>query len=255
MPSFDRVVTIGPPTKATYTATLAALEAPAHQINDGDPVANIDLPGEFAFANAQGLIQWFSPAPFTINRQRFADATDAVIVPPAAQAGEAVVGGVLPNADTFLGGHVRLYVAIGASTAPGLLLSFALDDVMVDDGVHTFGLSDYAWHYAAESVSDLTPFSNTRYTAEFDFVVRTRKAWAMLLDGGSYDTIVGEATAATTQTRRYRMRYAEVDTFQDLNDGDEAWNIVGVELEGRRRTMLVDVQRTLTAAERQVELT
>ena len=254
MPQLDRIVTIGPPTRATYTATVAALESANHQINDGDPVGNIDLPGEFGFSNAQGLIQWFSNA-VVLERTRFAAATDALIVAPAARAGDAVIGSALPTATTLLGGELRFYVARGGSLAPGLMFSFTLDDVMVDGDVHTFGLSAYQWRYARDSFSDLTPFSDVRFTVEFDFTVKVADHWAELQYGGAYDTIVGDAQGATTQTRRYRMRYADdVTTFMQLTDGGEAWNITGIELEGRGRTMLVDVQRTITDAQRRVEL-
>lgn len=273
MPTLDRLVSIGPPSTASYAASLAALQSPAYRIADGDPVADVDTVGEFGFAQhgatpEQTVLIAFEErdprsATGTIGRRRFANADVLVLVPPANTQG-------LPRGADLLGGTVLLSISLPA-TAPIPLFQFDIDSGQLADfhdahlvgqqpargqGILTYVLSRYQWLYgnrdwvlpATGGLLDHTP-EETIYHVGFDFRVRLRQQWAMLLETSAIDSVTGTAasTAVSVQRRQYRIRQTvdAATTFEELTDADGKWNIVAVEPEGRRRFAVVDCERTI----------
>lgn len=245
MPSFDQLVSIGPPSTAEYSASLDDLEGTFNRIDDGDPVANIDKPGEFAFANPQGLIGWFDTNDsYFIPHRRFMLANRAILVVPDGPGG-------LPVGADLTGGTVTLAYEV-ASSRPVDVFKLDLTAGAFASGIYTYQLANYAWlRGAAIKFGSALRQTLIVYHVRFAFQVRTTRHWARLVDGGSFDSVGGD-TPSVLQSRRYRMRYADVSTFAELTDGDGKWNVVGIEPEGRRRYMELDVQRSVRDAHRNV---
>lgn len=249
MPTFDRIVEIGAPSAAEYTALLDTLEDHPYIINDGDPVSGIDVPGEFAFANAQGLIGWFDPADsYFIPRARFSMATSALLVAPGGGPGG------LPVAANLLSGTVRLSLSIDGGY-PTPVFELDISAGAVANGVYTYTLGAYRWLRGnAAKYGSAIAQTLIRYTVNFDFRVATARRWAQLQDSQAFDTVAGQSPA-TLQTRRYRIRHTPLaTTFAELTDDVGKWDIVSVEPEGRRRYMTLECQRTVADAGRNVAL-
>ena len=251
MPSFDRVVSIGPPSRALYVAQLDSLETFPYTLDDGDNVSKIDVPGEFAYATAAaaGVIGWFDPNDlYNVERTRFQAATRLLVVAPGGEAGE----GGLPVGSDLLGGRITFHYGL-AGAAPVPLFRHNVTAGALTAGRYEWSLGGYVWFPAATPYGD-TRLDQIRYVLDMAFEVRGRKSWARLMDAGSFDVVTAQ-TPEIQQTRRYLMRYDEsVSTFNELTDAGERWNIVSVEPEGRRRTMELECQRIVSDASRNVEL-
>lgn len=252
MPAFDRIVEIGPPSEANYTAALATLEAVPYQINDGDNISQIDIPGEFAYANANaaGLIGWYDPTDnsyYSIERSRFDAATRILLVAP----GGSGTPGTLPVGMQLTGGRVTLFTSyLGASFRP--VFRHAITAGELTGGRYEYALGSFEWLSSATPFRNPNILENIRYSLRFEFDVVKTKHWARLIDSSVVDD-VDLALPSVTETRRYAMRYAETTPFQELTDGG-AWDIIGVEPQGRRRTMELSVQRTSVDEQTRIEL-
>lgn len=252
MPPFDRVVELGPPSSASYTAALRTLEAAPYQIDDGDNVSQIDVPGEFAYANANaaGLIGWYDPddsSYYSIERARFEAATRMLLVAP----GGTGTPGALPVGDKLTGGRITFLSSyLEAAFQP--VFRHAITRGELADMRYQYDLGSFEWLSSATPFRNPNLLENIRYRLVFEFDAVRTKHWARLLDA----TVVDDTSLdlpAIVETRRYSMRYADVTPFEELTDGG-SWNIVGVEPQGRRRTIEVSVERTLINEQTSVEL-
>lgn len=254
MPSFDRVVRIGAPNAATYTGSHAALESDLHAFATGDSPSRIDVPGEFAFATAAGLIAWWRDRSPThlVSRDHFAAAVKLLAVPPQSP-------GTLPHGDQLTGGKIALGVRLEAARAIRLF-DFDITAGTLADGRLEYAIANYQWRYSQNQWEIPTTGGILDYTADqvefvvnLDFAVRTAAVWAMLLETAAVDSIGADAVTTATQRRQYRIRHtAEATTFKELTDDDGTWNIVAVEPEGRKRFMMLDCERTVTDLQRRV---
>lgn len=244
MPSFDRVVEIGPPRGVGYVLTADAI-ARHNPVEDGAAVNAINLQGEAAFATAGGLIAWYDfDNAVTVTQARFQAATRFLLRAPAGPGGFA-------TGDRLRGGTVAVSVS-EYEGAPVPLYSFAIASGEVDaNGLYVFGLSDYQWLYPAGSyvnraiaITEATAH-DLRFLLSLTFDVVANRVWARLDTATAFDAVV-QGGPGYEETRRYVMRHTAAATpLAELVEAGVRWRIVGIEPEGRRRTLNVDVQRTV----------
>lgn len=256
MPTLDRVVSIGPPSRVRYNLTAFAIAT--YPIEDGDDPSQINLRGEAAFGDATGLIAWYDfDRAVTVRPTRFANATRLMFRAPAGPGG-------FPRLATFGGGEVRVSAQVDLGPLVPLY-RFDMISGAVVDGLYCYGLSGYRWLYVNPDDLSVIPLpANTwqdrrtpiredvaddlRFALELSWVVNARKAWARVVESASLDVVSDDT--GFTETRRYEMRWHEdITPLAELVDDGVRWQIVGVDEvaeRGRRRFVEVNVQRTVS---------